>query len=228
VVRSSRRPVLNIVAVSILAITVTTGCSVATPVIAATGARLVVVATGPDGGRDERLSLFASVADGDGVDDLDYLYVVHDGDELCWTMTRDDWQRDDAGAAVWLGANSLDAPGPTMPRGQYRVVLVDLAGERAERVFSLSAPETSAYDLPAVRLSGDRVIVDTAYPVNTAFFFDSGGNVVLTVPVAEGETSLDSLWADGQWRSGSDYIAVYGLEPKAEIGFFSWKIRLPD
>ncbi len=199
-----------------------------TPEITSIGARLVVVATDPDGGRDERLSLFASVADGDGVDDIDYLYVVHDGDELCWSLTRDDWLRDDSGAAVWLGANSLDAPGPTVPRGQYRVVLVDRAGERAERPLTLSAPETSAYDPPAVRLSGDSVVVDSAYPVNTAFFFDSGGNVTYTAPVSTGATALDSLWADGKWRSGSDYIAVYGLEPKAEIGFFSWKIRLPD
>lgn len=213
---------------SVLAMALATGCSVATPEIASIGVRLVVVATDADGGRDERLSLFASVADGDGVDDIDYLYVVHDGDELCWSLTRDDWLRNDSGAAVWLGSNSLDAPGPTVPRGQYRVVLVDRAGEQAEREFTLSAPETRAYDPPVVLLSGDSVIVESAYPTNTAFFFDAGGNVVLTVPVAKGEVSLDSLWADERWRSGSDYIAVYGLEPKAEIGFFSWKIRLPD
>jgi len=213
---------------SVLAMAVATGCSVSTPEIASIGARLVVVATDADGGRDERLSLFASVADGDGVDDIDYLYVVHDGDELCWSLTRDDWLRNDSGAAVWLGSNSLDAPGPTVPRGDYRFVLVDRAGERAERALTLSAPETSAYDPPVVRLSGDSVVVESAYPVNTAFFFDAGGNVASTVPVATGESPLDSLWADGKWRSGSDYIAVYGLEPKAEIGFFSWKIRLPD
>lgn len=219
---------MRLVALSVMAMAVAAGCSVSTPEIASIGARLVVVATDADGGRDERLSLFASVADGDGVDDIDYLYVVHDGEELCWSLTRDDWLRDDSGAAVWLGSNSLDAPEPTVPRGQYRVVLVDRAGERAERALTLSAPETSAYDPPAVRLSGDSVAVDSAYPVNTAFFFDSGGNVTYTAPVSEGATALDSLWADGKWRSGSDYIAVYGLEPKAEIGFFSWKIRLPD
>ena len=115
-----------------------------------------------------------------------------------------------------------------MPRGEYRLVLVDRAGQRAERAFSLSAPETGAYALPSIQLSGTMIKLDSPYPANTAFFIDAGGNIVRTAALPDGTTGLDSLWPDGAWRSGSDYLAVYGLEPKAETGFFSWKIRLPD
>jgi hypothetical protein len=204
------------------------GCSVSPPVFMSVGAHLIVVAVDPDGGKEERLSIFASVSDKDGVDDIEYLYIVHDEEELNWTLTVDEWQRSDEGSSVWLGANSLDAPGPDIPRGAYRVVLVDKAGERAERTFLLNAPETSIYAVPALRLAGTDIVLDSAYSINTAFFFDSGGNVVLTAPLSQGTTVLDALWPKGQWRTGSDYIAAYGYDPKAETGFFSWKIRLPD
>ncbi len=203
-------------------------CSVAPPVFMAQGTRLLVVATDAEGGRDERLSFFTSVADGDGVDDIELLYIVHDGEELCWTLEPATWQRSDEGASVWVGSNTLDAPGPTIPRGQYRAILIDKAGERGESTFLINAPETSVYDIPSVRLSGTSITVGSPYPSNTAFFLDSGGNVTKTIPVAKGEIPLDSLWPNGQWRSGADYIAVYGLDPKSETGFFSWKIRLPD
>jgi len=193
-----------------------------------TGAHLVVVATDSDGGKDERLSMFASVSDRDGVDDIEYLYVVHDGEELSWSLTPDHWQRSDEGSSIWIGSNALDAPGPDIPRGQYRLILVDKAGERTERSFVLNAPETSQYSVPAIRVADANVVLDSAYSSNTAFFFDSGGNVVLTIPIAKGTTPLDALWPKGQWRSGSDYIAAYGYDPKSETGFFSWKIRLPD
>ena len=214
--------------IGLCALFAATGCSVEPPEVMALGARLVVHATGPDGGTDERLSVFASVSDGDGVDDIEYLFIVHDASELCWTLTADEWQRNDEGSAVWIGSNGLDAPGATVPRGEYRAVIVDRAGERSDRRFSLSAPETSAYDVPSVRLSGTSAVIGSAYPSNTAFFLDAGGNVVMTVPVSRGTVALDSLWANGLWRSGADYLAVYGFDPKAETGFFSWKIRLPD
>jgi hypothetical protein len=190
--------------------------------------RLIVQAGDGTGARDERLSVFASVSDADGVDDIEYLYVINDGEELCWTLTPENWERSDEGSSVWLGSNGIDSPGQAIPRGEYRLVLVDRAGQRAERGFSLSAPETSAYGLPSVTLSGTTVKLDSPYPSNTAFFIDAGGNVGKTAPIAKGTTTLDSLWPDGAWRSGSDYLAVYGFEPKAETGFFSWKIRLPE
>ena len=204
------------------------GCSVSPPEFMSIGAHLLVVATDPDGGKEERLSMFASVSDKDGVDDIEYLYIVHDGEELSWSLTSDEWQRSDEGSSIWLGSNALDAPGQLIPRGPYRVILVDKAGERTERTLLLNAPETGNYKVPAIKLSETNVVLDSAYSVNTAFFFDSGGNVVLTVPIPQGTTSLDALWPKGQWRQGSDFIAAYGYDPKAETGFFSWKIRLPD
>ena len=40
-----------------------------------------------------KLSLFIIAEDPDGYDDLDVLYLVHDGSERFWTLDRDEWQK---------------------------------------------------------------------------------------------------------------------------------------
>jgi hypothetical protein len=204
------------------------GCAVKPPSLGSVESRLVVVVTDAEGHREERLSCFASVADADGVSDIEYLYVVHDGSELCWTLTADDWVQKDDGSGSWLGSNGLRSTGGVMPRGSYRAILVDKAGERDERTFMLSAPSTHDLAMPVLVLSGTDIRLDTPCPLNTVFFLDAGGNVVMTAPVTPGITALDALWPKGGWRTGADFMTVYGFDPKAEIGFFAWKKRLRD
>jgi hypothetical protein len=203
-------------------------CSSKPPELVSTSARVIAVAVDADGNREERLSFFASVADGDGTGDIEYLFLVNDALELSWTLDRYNWVQHEEGSSVWIGANGLNAPAGVIPRGHYRVVLVDSSGERVERTIVVSAPETGAYALPSARLDADFVVVQSPYPVSTALFLDSGGNVVASAAVSAGRTSLDTLMRGGSWRTSADYIAVYGFDPKAETGFMSWKIRLPD
>jgi len=224
-VRLSRLPSLACVLLAMLALS---GCAVKPPSLGSIESRLIVVATDAAGHRDERLSCFASVSDGDGIADIEYLYVVHDASELFWTLTADDWVQKDDGSGFWLGSNGLRAPDGVMPRGSYRIILVDKAGERDERSFVLSAPATRGRTMPTVSLSGTDIRLDTPCPLNTAFFTDAGDNVVMTAPLTPGVTSLDTLWPGGAWRTGADSLTVYGFDPKAEIGMFAWKIRLPD
>ena len=182
-----------------------------------------------EGNREERLSFFASLKDEDGTGDIEYLYIIHDESELFWTLTLDNWVRRDEGKAVWLGSNGL-APGDDglIPRGRYRAVVVDKAGERNERIFILSAPDTRGYSLPAIRLTGNQLSLDSPYQIHTLFFLDPADNPVKTIGINPGMTSLDSLWGDPSWRSAAYTIRAYGFDPKAETGFFSWIIRLKD
>ena len=110
----------------------------------------------------------------------------------------------------------------------YRVLVVDKAGERDERIFRLSAPPTRDIAMPALSISGTDLRLDSGCALNTMLFLDAGGTVVMTAQVKPGTTALDALWPKQAWRTQADYIAVYGFDPKAEIGFLSWKIRLPD
>jgi len=204
-------------------------CEIHPPSFLAASARLYVE-PGPGGTRVEKLSFFASVRDEDGAGDLEYLYLVHDGSELAWTLDAGNWIRRDEGQATWFGSNGLSRPdGGSLPRGEWRALAVDLAGERAEWRFTLSAPDTADRALPSLALAGeDAVILSSSYPVNAILFLDAGGNVVKTADAAVGRNPLDALFGSGLWRSGADYLAAYGLDPRSDTGYFSWKIRLPD
>jgi hypothetical protein len=115
-----------------------------------------------------------------------------------------------------------------MPRGRYRIVVVDKAGERAERSFILSAPDTQDYVLPLIRLAGNQLTLESPYPVNTLFFLDPAENPVKTVSINSGTSSIDSLWGSPSWRNAAHTLRAYGFDPKAETGFFSWNIQLKD
>ncbi|MGD9938201.1 MAG: hypothetical protein AB7T74_00205 [Clostridia bacterium] len=202
-------------------------CAVNPPGFVSTSHRLIVLATDGTEKREERLSFFASIGDQDGAADIEYLYVVHDESELAWTLTVDNWVRRDEGDSIWLGSNGLQ-PGDDglMPRGRYRAIVVDKAGERDELTFSLSAPVTKEYPQPAIRLAGGQLTLDSLYQVNTVFFLDPAGNPVKTVGINPGTNSLDALWGDSSWRTAAYTIRAYGFDPKAETGFFSWNIKL--
>ena len=204
-------------------------CAVNPPGFVSTSHRLIVHALDGEGAREERLSFFASIKDQDGLADIEYLYIVHDESELFWTLTMDNWIQKDEGDSVWLGSNGLE-PGDDglIPRGRYRAIVVDKAGERDSRIFNLSAPITKDYILPAIRLAKNIVTLDSAYQTNTLFFLDPAGNPVKTVIINPGSNSIDALWGDTSWQTSTYTIQAYGFDPRSETGFFSWKIPLND
>ncbi len=212
----------------LFAVSAAASCSSKIPEVVSMTTRVIVAAVDDNGGREERLSFFASVADGDGVDDIEYLFLVNDALELSWTLEPGTWVRHEEGSIVWIGSNGLRAPGGNIPRGKYRAILVDMAGERSERTIMVSAPKTEGAILPSITMEADFLSVRSPYSANTALFLDSGGNVVASAPIAAGRISMDSLMRGADWRTSADYIAVYGFDPKAETGYISWKIRLPD
>jgi hypothetical protein len=203
-------------------------CAVYAPELGAISHRLIVAAL--EQGREERLSVYAALSDKDGIADINRIFIIHDESETYWELDAANWSLKEEGSRFFLGSNGLSAPpSAPLPRGSYRVVAYDLAGEKAEGTFRLAAPDSSGYILPKVAMAGDDAIsVTSPYLLTSALFYDAGGNVTKTAPVAEGRTELDSLWEQGLWRSGADYLAVYGFDPTAEIGLLSWKIRLPD
>lgn len=204
------------------------GCTINPPEIASISSRLIFVATDDKGGFSEQLSLMVSARDKDGVSDIEHLYILNDQSELFWELDSDSWIKSEEGEAVWIGHNSLGTMDTTLPRGEYRIVLIDKAGERTEDSFFLRGPILTDYEGPSLKLSGNSIIVDSPYSANTAFFFDAAGNVSRTAEIKTGRTDLEQLWPENGWRKGADYLAIYAYDQKSETGYFSWKIRLPD
>lgn len=203
-------------------------CSAHPPELVSISQRLVVYQAENLSDFQERLNLFAIVRDRDGKDDIEALYVIQDEAELFWKLRADNWVYKEDVGEFWLGRNGMAGPERFLPRGQYRLLLVDQAGHRSERSFSLSAAPRTDYSFAQVTLTADNSIeLSSPYELNTLFFIDAGNNIIRTVELAPGKHLLDQVWGDATWRSRAVYVAIYSLDIKAETGFFTWKTRLP-
>jgi len=201
------------------------GCSAKPPEIVGLRARVELHAL-EKGGAVERLSVFVAAGDEDGRDDLDRLHVIHDASERFWSLTRDDWILREEGSDVWLGANdlALEDDGP-IPRGRWRVVLLDSGGERAEREFTVSAAPSSGYPVPTAKLSGAILVVASAWPQVSVAFLDGTDALVKLVPCKTGDNDLDALYGSREWRERAAAVAVRAFDPQRDFGAWSWPVR---
>ena len=165
--------------------------------------------------RYERLSVFVRAADADGLDDLDELYVIHDGGELFWRAGADTWTRAERDGETWIGAASLAMPGEQpFPEGEYRVLLIDAGGERDRSRFVIPGERRST-PLPEVRQRGATFAVSGG--ADYRLWIVSEG--VLRESVAAGaEVELRG----DEYRSGIRYeVYVFGKLPGADKGALS-------
>ncbi|HSV55528.1 MAG TPA: hypothetical protein VLH39_00280, partial [Magnetospirillaceae bacterium] len=142
-------------AVSLLA----ASCSGHVPELGGVEFRLAVRPPAPGGGRGaEQLAVFVAARDKDGFRDLAALHILHDVEELLWTLTPETWTRGDLGKETWIGATGLSVPEVgTLPRGLYRVILEDLAGDSDTISFTLGSGLERGAAFPTLRRIGDSV-----------------------------------------------------------------------
>ncbi|MDR1596701.1 MAG: hypothetical protein LBR99_03250 [Treponema sp.] len=186
-------------------------CSRAEPNIAFGTLRLVYF-QGPLG-PEERFSFFVIPEDEDGVEDLSDLYLYHDLDGLCWHLTSDDWvvvQNEDQ---TWVGSRSIAMiDDGTLPRGQFRAVLVDKGGEQTERLFSFDAPEEARHPLPFLYIEDGYYRIESEYPEHYFTCYDGTGAFLKNVPVEypAGELSALDIPQDTRaialWAEESEYF----------------------
>ncbi|GHV77976.1 hypothetical protein AGMMS49942_27970 [Spirochaetia bacterium] len=192
----------------VLSLLPTLSCSRAEPSIAFGTLRLVYFqgVNGPE----ERFSFFVLPEDEDGIEDLADLYLYHDREGLCWHLTSEDWVVFESEGKTWIGSRNIvmieDGP---LPRGQFRAVLFDKGGEKAERLFSFDAPRKAPHSFPFLRINDGRYTIESAYPEHYFICYDNTGAFLANVKVEmlEGdlanlpkETRGIALWAE---ESGS-------------------------
>jgi hypothetical protein len=175
------------------------------------------------GGPEERFSFFVIPQDEDGVENLEELRLYHDREGLCWTLSAADWIRHDEENRSWIGSRSIAmAGGEALPRGQYRAVLINKGGEKAERNFTFDAPAANRFPFPLLELGNTQFRVESRYPENKLIAYDSQGLAVQTIPLGELSGSLASLnlssriralalWAEDREYSTSALTALVPL-----------------
>ena len=173
------------------------------------------------GRRYESLSLFVRAGDPDGADDLDELYLIFDGAELFWRLTPDTWTRSEHDGATWVGSTSISMPGEEpFPAGEYRLLLLDLGGQRDENRFVIPARRRPT-PAPAVRAEGSIFEVSGAaagYAAGWELWVTRRNRVAATLDATE---AVD-LEQQAELRSGDRYrVYVFGQGEGADKGFLS-------
>jgi hypothetical protein len=170
----------------------------------------------------ESLSVFASIKDDDGIDDVETLWVVNDAEALAWKFTNEDWTKKTEGADDWIGeAGLVRQDYAAMPRGEYRLVAVDAAGERVEKAFSVegSFPETPA-PTPILEKNGLRAA--SAWPETLLLAYDAAGDLIATAPGNDDAFGLPELFGPDAAARAME-VAAYGYDPALKMGAYSWK-----
>ncbi len=143
----------------------------------------------------EALSVFVNVADADGVEDVDLLYILQDRHELLWEMTAGGWERFENGEELWIGSNSIQmSEGAPFPRDLYRIIVIDRSGERSRDEFYINSNEIDAAHaiFPRATLQSDTIVVEGKFAEVTFWFYDDGHNLVKIFTSSEMKLPLSS------------------------------------
>jgi hypothetical protein len=176
------------------------------------------------GGTYESLSVFATVKDEEGLDDIESLWIVHAGEELAWGLTNATWTRKSEGADTWFGAGDLIRfdYGP-LPRGEYEILVINAAGERVKRLFRVdaAAPQLA---LPVLSFSDGAVDVVSSWPETLLLGFDRTGGLAASIAAPIGKAALVSVLG-AEAAAKTIEVAAYGYDPAKRFGAFSARAK---
>ena len=199
----------------------TTGCGSKMPEISTVEWRLET--RSPESGFVyESLSVFASIKDDDGLDNISELWVLNDETALGWKLTDTDWTKTTDGGGTWIGGSSLTTPEMNgMPRGSYRLVAIDVAGQRAEKEFKVSGsfPDRKP---PSVAFSDKKMTVNSTWPETLVLAFDGTRTLIASHGASSIPSSLNSVLGQ-DIASRTTEIGAYGYDPALRMGAFSMR-----
>jgi len=179
----------------------------------------LVLYQGEDGPQ-EHFSLFIMPEDEDGIDNLDDLYLYHDREQLRWRISSDEWIHYNSDGKDWIGSRSISVKDGELPRGQYRVVLVNKGGESTERNFTYDG--NVRFSFPEIEISNGVYTIRSQWPVNRLICYDSAGKYLSTIipgTLSASVSSLDlpsgvktiALWAEDESNFCSAYTNVVSV-----------------
>jgi hypothetical protein len=172
-----------------------------------------------NGGRlVERFSFFILPHDDDGFDDLEDLWLYHDWDGLSWHLTSNNWIKETIDGDIWIGSRAITmADNDFLPRGQFKAVIIDKGGNRAERLFSFDAPAEPERPFPVLTISGDSYQIESQYPQQNLLVYDNAGNYLLTVRPTSPEGAISSLGLP----SHAESLALWARDPARSVSAFT-------
>ena len=179
----------------------------------------------------ERLSLFLHVEDADGFDDLSTIYLLHDRNELQWKIESEDWELFEENSEKWIGLNTLYMPNwEAFPRGKYRVIVVDRAGDSGRDELFLSTDRfiLSEIRFPRAELRDEIIVLRSSYKEHTLWLYDGQNKVSKTFTTDSKRMPLSSILRQRDLAE-SEHLFLYTYDDTRGIGLISgpYDLRSP-
>lgn len=199
-------------------------CSGEPPSITRVATQLIVVEDLEAGTVGEELSVHIVPEDKDGLEDLEYLHVVSDPGELYWTMDSSSWTRTRGQNDEWLGSARLSMPpGEPFPRGEYRLLLYDLAGDSDEETFRLDMDvlDTASIPFPRARIADDKITLDGGFAWYTLLLYSTADTYVRSYPSQAAGVGVETIRKSDPLLRGGFRFWVYTYWSSRSVGLLS-------
>ena len=142
----------------------------------------------------EELSFFVFAKDEDGPDEVEFLYLIQEEEELFWVLDAENWEKVSKGNDVWLGASSLRMPmGEQFPRENYRLVVIDKTGQRSEKEFYPAVKGGKEPVFPSGKVEDGFLLLDSPHGAHTLRVYNREGEIVFEDKTEESKVSLELL-----------------------------------
>lgn len=206
------------------------GCSGKDPVITEVRWHLNVVDERNKNIQYESLSLFVDASDEDGEDDLDFLYLINDDEQLYWEIGSDRWQQQYQEDRPWVGSNFiyLHDKGP-FPRSEYRVMLKDRSGAYTEESIhiTLNKIDTDTISWPELIINEGNITWQAAekYEDAVIWAYSGNGDLLFETTMKRGTTPIEKVITMDM--TPIDYIYTYVRDPDLNCGIYSgpWYLK---
>ncbi len=204
-------------------------CSTSTPKIAETFWQLNLVHDRGNGNAEERLSFFVHVTDSEGISDLDSIYLLNDQSELYWHLDSSNWQHSDSNGELWVGSNFLQMPnGSAIPRGKYRVLVSNLAGERVSDSIFVSAErlDPTKVEFPTLTEERSTVKITNALADTRLWLYDPKGDFIGSKAISGGSLPLATLLQGKRPPASQLTVYAYGYDKNCGCGLVNGPYEL--
>ncbi len=171
----------------------------------------------------EQLTLFLHVDDKDGIDDVESIYIIKDEEELFWKINHENWIKSEKTDETWLGSNKIIMPDYSpFPRGDYRLLLIDKAGERDEKEFYISKGSIKPpIDFPKAVIEDKIITIKSPYKENTLWIYSENDELLEICETGTGNISLDRIFKSNKKLKSVSYIYVYAYSSTRGHGLIS-------
>lgn len=169
----------------------------------------------------EELALFLHVENKDGIEDIDKVYVLHDSNELLWELGQETWTRIDRPSEVWIGSNHLWMPAQeVLPRGNFRVQILNKSGSRTETTINVDSPKISEYKKKFLQVQQSQGnILLTPPPDSYLIWIYGRENQFLTsVRGGEAQVPVQQVLSDPNVKQQAGKFYIYTFEERLGVG----------